>query len=118
MDEKRYSALPFLLALLAWVTLATSFALWLLFFSKHGLPIGEDRDILVHNMGTIALCLFCMGWTPGLALAVVSLIMLRRSQNLLQKIVVRILSPLAIIAAILWSILALLTLINNIPGHS
>ena len=118
MDEHCHSALPFLLALAAWVTLGSFFALFLLTLLKSGFPFGEDVFIPIEEMWSLAGCLFLMGWLPGLALAVISLFTLRLSGALSVKILVWILSPLAIIAALLWILVVLVSLIQTLFGYS
>jgi hypothetical protein len=104
MKEKHYGALPFLLALASLVTLVSSFALFLLTSCESGFPLGEDDRVLVHGMTTIAQCLLLMGWIPGLALAVVSLVMLRRFRNWPVKIATIVLSSLTIMAVMFWAL--------------
>ena len=118
MTERRNNDLPFLLALTAWVTLATYFALFILALLQSGFPFGEDVFIPFEKMWSFAGCLFLTGWLPGLALAVISLFTLRLSRTLFVKILVWILSPLAIIAAFLWAFVALIWLIQTLFGHS
>ena len=113
MNEKRYNALPFLLALASLATLSSSFILFILAFLESGFPLGEDEGILVDDMTTIAKYLFFMGWIPGLVLAIFSLVMLRHSQSLLRKISVWIFSALAIIASLLWAIWAIVVFIET-----
>jgi hypothetical protein len=103
MDDKRYDALPFLLALASLVTLASSFVLFILTFFESGFPLGKF-GISVRDMSTIAWCLLFMGWIPGLALAIVSLVMLRHLRSWLEKVAPLVLSSLAIMAVLFWAL--------------
>jgi hypothetical protein len=97
MDEDRFGVRVFIISLAALVISTLPFTLTLLEKSK-GISIESCRLILFGK----PVGLFLWGWIPGLGLAVFSLFMVRRSQDLLVKIFVWIISPLAIIAALLW----------------
>lgn len=104
MNEKRYGLLAIVLSLM-------SLAICIL----------TDMFTTVKNGKETSLELFCReiweslgavlwGWLPVLVLAIVSIIIVNRSQILLLKRAIWIMSSLAIIAGLLWLMLVIVLL--------
>lgn len=110
MDENRYGVWVFILALIALFISTLPFTLTLL----------ENSEVISREcsqrilLGPVAL--FLWGWLLGLVLAVVSLVMVRRSKDLLIKIIVWVFSSLAIIAALLWLMWVLFLVMWQLQG--
>jgi hypothetical protein len=100
MNERNYGILALILALVALVACSS---LWLLMLLVSSGAIGnyESIDAFLWQHSWI----LYWGWMPGMVLAVAHLLILRRPQNLILKILIWFILSLAIITAIMWLIL-------------
>jgi hypothetical protein len=104
MNEKRYGFLAFVLSL-------TSLALFPLTFMLMTVKDGKKTSLeLFFREIWESLAVFLWGWLPVLVLAVVSIIIVHRSQILFLKRTVRIISTLAILEGLLWLMLVIILL--------
>jgi hypothetical protein len=104
MNEKRYGFLAFVLSLI-------SLALFPLSIMLMTVKDGKETSLeLFFRKIWESLVVFLWGWLPVLVLAVVSIIIVNRSQILFLKRTVRIISTLAILAGLFWLMLAVILL--------
>jgi hypothetical protein len=102
MDDKRRGNLSLLLSLSSLASTAFFFILLIMALRKAKIPFSEIQSMPMEQMWSPAGSLFLMGWFPGFALAIVSLIFLRRSQGPTRLSVVWVFSGLVIIASLVW----------------
>ncbi|MGD0551267.1 MAG: hypothetical protein ABSB25_01310 [Sedimentisphaerales bacterium] len=106
MNEGRFGVRVFIISLAALVFSNCSVIITLLLISRTNPSPGVSAFI------RYALSIsYLFGWLAGLLLAIVSLVMVRRSRDLLIKIFVWIISSLAIISAMFWGLVAY-TMVN------
>jgi hypothetical protein len=116
MDDKRRGNLSLLLSLASLAASASFFVLFINALLEAGFPFSEVEFMPSEKMWSFSGRLFLMGWLPGLVLAVVSLMILRRSQGLHRIIPACIFSALTIIASVIWALSAFMWLIQALPG--
>ena len=101
MDDKRYVFLVFILSLSA-VVISTSF-FTIYYLEKSG--IISKGSIPFYFMSASCVGFVFWGWVIGLVTAVASMIMAHRVRDKIVKVIIWVLSSLAIISAMLWALL-------------
>ncbi|MFH1371028.1 MAG: hypothetical protein ABII09_07055 [Planctomycetota bacterium] len=102
MNDNRRGKLSLLLSLSSFAATAFFFVLLIKALREAEIPFSEVVHMRPENMWSSAGRLFLIGWFPGSVLALVSFMLLRRSQGLHRLILVYIFSGLVIIVSVVW----------------
>ena len=102
MNDNRRGNLSLLFSLSSLAATSFFFVLLILALREAKIPFSEIQSMPMEQMWSPTGHLFLMGWFPGLALAVVSLMLLRRSQGVHHLLTVCVFSGLVIIASLVW----------------
>ena len=101
MKKDRNDISVFILSLSA-LAISTSF-FTINYLEKSGIISKESIPFYLMSAGCVGFVFW--GWAIGLVTAVVSLVMAHRIQDKIVKVIIWVLSSLAIISAMLWALL-------------
>jgi len=116
MNDNRRGNLSLLLSLSSLAATSFFFVLLILALREAKIPFSEIQSMPMEQMWSPTGRLFLMGWFPGLALAIVSFMYLRRSQGPTRLLTVWIFSGLVIIASLVWFFSAFWWFDGVLPG--